>query len=115
MINQAPGQTLFNTVDRRLSPLAQDLAGLILPYDNFGTYLNEDGLTKHVELEKENFQSIGNILAEVWNMNILDEHPVVAEYVKPSPLIDEQLKMVDSTLTLDSIVDQYGFFLKGLN
>jgi hypothetical protein len=107
IFNQCPGQALFNVVERRLSPMSHDLAGLILPHDPFGTHLNDNGLTEHVELEKEIFKLTGDVLAEVWNMNIVDEYPVVAEYIKPSPLIDEQLKMVDSTSTLDSIIDRY--------
>jgi hypothetical protein len=107
IVNQAPEQTLFNVVERRLAPMSHDLAGLILPHDHFGTHLNNNGLTEHTELEKTNFQLTGNVLAEVWSMNVLDEHPVVAEYINPSPIIDEQLKMADSTLALDSVIDQY--------
>ncbi|CAF0874627.1 unnamed protein product [Rotaria sordida] len=106
IVNQAPGQALFNIVERRLSPMAQDLAGLILPHDHFGTHLNDIGLTQHAELEKENFKLTGNVLAEVWSMNVLDEYSVVAEYINPSPMIDEQLKMADSFLALNSIIDQ---------
>ena len=106
MINQAPGQALFNIVQRRLAPMSHDLAGLILPHDHFGTHLNDMGVTQHAELEKENFKATGNILAEVWSMNVLDEYPVVAEYISPSPLIDEQLKMADSSLALESILDR---------
>jgi hypothetical protein len=105
--NQAPGQASFNIVERRLSPLSHDLAGLILPHDHFGTHLNDAGLTEHAELEKKNFKMAGDVLAEVWSINVLDEYPVVAEYINPSPLVDEQLKMADSTLTLDSIIDRY--------
>jgi hypothetical protein len=104
--NQAPGQSLFNVVERRLSPMSHDLAGLILPHDHFGTHLNDAGLTEHAELEKANFKKTGDVLAEVWSMNVLDEYPVVAEYINPSPFVDEQLKMADSTLTLDSIIDR---------
>ena len=90
--------------------MSQDLAGLILPHDHFGTHLNDAGLTQHAELEKENLKSIGNVLAEVWSMNVLDECSVVSEYINPSPMIDEQLKMVDSSLALSSVIDQYVYF-----
>ncbi|CAF2849835.1 unnamed protein product [Rotaria sp. Silwood2] len=106
IINQAPGQALFNIVERRVSPMSHDLAGLILPHDHFGTHLNDAGSTEHAELEKENFKMTADVLAEVWSINVLDEYPVVAEYINPPPLIDEQLKMVDSTLALDSIIDR---------
>ena len=107
IVNQAPAQALFNIVERRLSPMSHDLGGLILPHDHFGTHLNDVGLTEHAELEKSNFKMAGDVLAEVWSMNVLDEHPVVAEYINPSPLVDEQLKMADSSLALDSIIDRY--------
>ena len=106
MTTQAPGQALFNVVERRLSPMSHDLAGLVLPHDHFGTHLNDAGLTEHAELEKANFKMTGDVLAEVWSMNVLDEYPVVVEYINPSPLVDEQLKIVDSTLALDNIIDR---------
>jgi hypothetical protein len=115
IVNQAPGQALFNVVERRLSPLSQDLAGLILPHDHFGTHLNANGVTEHAELEKENFKLTGDALGEVWSMNVLDEHPVIAEYIKPLPMIDEHLKMVDSALALDGIIDRYVYYLLRLN
>jgi hypothetical protein len=114
IVNQAPGQALFNVVERRLAPMSQDLAGLILPYDHFGRHLNANGVTEHAELEKENFKLTGDVLAEVWSMNVLDEYPVIAEYIKPLPMIDEHLKMADSTLALDSIIDRY-VYLSRLN
>lgn len=106
MIRAAPAQNLFNIVERRLAPLSHDLAGLILPHDHFGTHLNEAGATEHAELEKENFKKTADVLAEVWSMNVLDEYPVVAEYISPSPAIDDQLQMADSTLALNSVLDQ---------
>ena len=106
MITAASGQALFNVVERRLAPISHDLAGLVLPHDLFGTHLNDAGVTEHAELEKENFKRTGDVLAEVWSMNVLDEYPVVAEYISPSSLIDEQLKMADSTLTLNSVLDR---------
>ena len=106
MINQAPGQNLFNVVERRLSPLSHDLAGLILPHDHFGTHLNESGLTENAGLELENFKRTGDVLAEVWSMNVLDEYPVLAEYIQPSSMLDEQWKMSDSKFTLSHILDR---------
>ncbi|CAM4901821.1 unnamed protein product [Rotaria socialis] len=106
LVAQAPGQAIFNVVERRLSPMSQDLAGLILPHDHFGTHLNDVGLTQHAELEKENLKLTGNVLAEIWSMNVLDECSVVSEYINPSPMIDDQLKMTDSSLALNSIIDQ---------
>jgi hypothetical protein len=50
IITQAPGQTAFNVVERRLATLSQDLTGLVLPHDYFGTHLNVCGLTVDAEL-----------------------------------------------------------------
>lgn len=106
MMNQAPGQSIFNMVERRLSPLSHDLAGLILPHDHFGTHLNDSGVTEHAELEKENFKKTAEILSEVWSMNVLDEYPVIAEYISPSPLIDKQVKIADCSLTLEEMINR---------
>jgi hypothetical protein len=47
-----------------MTPLSHDLAGLILPYDHFGSHLNDSGVTINVDLEKINFRKAGQILAE---------------------------------------------------
>ena len=106
MINQAPGQNLFNVIERRLSPLSHDLAGLILPHDHFGTHLSDSGHTENALLERENLKRTGDALAEVWSMNVLDDYPVLAEYIQPPPMIDEQWKMSDSKFTLSNILDR---------
>ncbi|CAG7829410.1 unnamed protein product, partial [Allacma fusca] len=36
----APGQSAYNPVERRMAPLSKDLAGIILPYETFGSHLN---------------------------------------------------------------------------
>jgi hypothetical protein len=107
IVNQAPSQALFNIVERRLPSMPHDLADFILLHDHFGTHLSDTELTEHAELEKENLKATGDVLAGVWSINVLDEYPVVAEYINPSPFTDDQLKMVDSTLALDSILDRY--------
>lgn len=48
-----------------------------------GTHLNEKGETIDTELEKENFNIAGNELASVWSQSVIDNYPVVAEYVDP--------------------------------
>jgi len=106
IITQAPGQTTFNVVERRLATLSQDLTGLVLPHDYFGTHLNVCGLTVDAELEKENFKKTGEVLAEVWNMDMIDHHPVVAEYVDPPREIDDIVRLIDSQFTLDAIIDE---------
>ena len=39
----AAGLSAFNPVERRMTPLSHDLAGLILPHDHYGTHLNSSG------------------------------------------------------------------------
>jgi hypothetical protein len=65
-----------------MAPLSHDLAGLILPHAHFGSHLNSQGETIDDELEKRNFAHAGKILAEVWSGTIIDECPVVAEYIE---------------------------------
>ena len=35
----APGQSTFNQVERKMSNLGKELSGVILPHDHFGTHL----------------------------------------------------------------------------
>lgn len=77
----APGQSAHNQVERRMAPLSHDLAGLILPHNHFGTHLDENGKTIDENLELKNFAKAGEILAEVWSGNYINEFPVIAEHV----------------------------------
>jgi hypothetical protein len=77
---QAPGRSAYNPVERRMAPLSRYLAGIILPYDTFGSHLNSQGQTINEEMEKKNFQKAGEILAEVWSEAVIDKFPVVAEW-----------------------------------
>jgi hypothetical protein len=106
IITQAPGQTSFNVVERRLATLSQDLTGLVLPHDYFGTHLNISGKTIDAELEKINFKQTGEVLAEVWSMDMIDRHPVVAEYIDPPESINEMIRLIDTQSILDDIIDE---------
>lgn len=106
IITQAPGQAAFNVVERRLATLSQDLTGLVLPHDYFGTHLNVSGLTVDAELEKNNFKATGEVLAEVWSMDMIDQHPVVAEYINSPASADDMVRVIDAQFTLDAIVDE---------
>lgn len=87
MVTNAPGRSAFNQVERRMAPLSRELAGLILPHDLFESHLRGQK-TIDSELEKVNFQKAAEILAEVWNNLVIDEHPVFAEYRIGSRLFD---------------------------
>jgi hypothetical protein len=48
-----------------MAPLSKELAGLILPHDQFGNHLNSAGKTIDKPLEKRNFSAAGKVLSEV--------------------------------------------------
>lgn len=106
LVTQAPGQSTLNIAQRRLALLAQDLTGLVLPHNYFGTHLNISGLTVDADLEKMNFKKTGDVLAEIWNMNMIDRHQVVADYINPPEAADEMVRFIDAQFTLDCIIDQ---------
>ena len=56
----------YNQVEKRMAQLGKALAGLMLPYDTFGSHLDPQRRTIDVDLEK-NFKRAGEILVEVWN------------------------------------------------
>lgn len=92
----APGRSAYNRVERRMAPLSHELAGLIIPHDQFGSHLDKNLNTVDEELEKRNFKFAGEVLAEVWNEMVIDGYPMMAEYVDPEK----------STIDLDN-TDKY--------
>ena len=77
----ASGRSAFNTVERRMAPLSHELAGVILPHANFGTHLDSQSNTVNSDLEIKIVGHAGKVLAEIWSSTVIDNHPVVAEYV----------------------------------
>ena len=59
----ALGRSAFNRVGRKMGPLSKELIGLILPHDQYGSHLNERGITIDDDLEKKNFKFAGVNLA----------------------------------------------------
>ncbi|CAF2596257.1 unnamed protein product [Rotaria sp. Silwood2] len=106
VLTHAPGQSAYNVVERRMAPLSHDLAGLILPHDHFGTHLNDSGVTVNPELERTNFKKAGEVLAEVWCGSVIDEYPVVAEYIDPPVSSQEELRIIDVNLIMNNILDR---------
>jgi hypothetical protein len=80
----APGHSAYNNVERRMAPLSKELAGIILPHDQYGDHLDSSGRTIDDELELKNFEKAGETLAQIWSNVVLDSHPVVARYVDPN-------------------------------
>lgn len=60
------------------------MSGVILPHDHFGSHLDDQRRTIDEDLELQNFQYAGEVLADVWSPLVVDGHPTVAEYIKPS-------------------------------
>jgi len=104
VLTHAPGQSAYNIVERRMAPLSHDLAGLILPYDHFGSHLNDSGVTTNVDLEKLNFRKAGQILAETWNQSVIDSFPCVAEYINPPATSDDERRSLDVKFVMDQLL-----------
>ena len=58
------------------------LAGIILPFNTFGSHLDAANKTIDINLEIKNFGAAGKIIAEIWSESIID-NPVVASYTSP--------------------------------
>ena len=65
-----------------MSKLSKELSGAILPHDHFGTHVDHNNTTIDEELELQNFDYAGEILAELWSKLVIDDHPVIAEFVR---------------------------------
>lgn len=106
IVTQAPGQSIFGVAERRIALFGQDLTGLVLPHNYFGAHLNISGLTVDAELEMANLKRAGEVLAEVWSMNMIDRQQVVAEFIDPPASAADVARLVDTQFTLDCIIDQ---------
>ena len=87
----AVGLSAFNTVERRMSLLSHDLAGVILPHDLYGNHLDSSGKSIDEDLEKKNFLNAAEVLS-IWSNNVIDGHPVDSravllnqEFLPPEP------------------------------
>ena len=66
----------FNLVKRRMSLLSHDIAGFVLPHENFVSHLDSQGNTIDVELEKKNFFHASQVLADIWSHTVKDGYKV---------------------------------------
>ncbi|CAF4172871.1 unnamed protein product, partial [Rotaria sp. Silwood2] len=99
--SNCPGRSAFNMVERRMAPLSNQLAGLILPHDYFGTHLDDNGNTLDEQLEIRNFKRAGECLAEVWNELTIDSYPVACRYIEPIDTKDSSSLLNPNTLDLN--------------
>ena len=77
----APALSAHNQVERRMAPLSEALSGILLRHKTFETHLDSSRKTINTYLEKRNFKAACEILAKVWEETVLDNFPVVADYV----------------------------------
>ena len=80
LATKAPERSAFIRVEQRMVKFSQEMSGLVLPHDEFGSYLNSKGETVDSELENKYFIHEGEVLAEVLSGMMIDRHPVLAEY-----------------------------------
>lgn len=76
-------------------PLSRKLTGVVLKHDNFSSHLDSSIKTTGLELENRNFESAGILLANIWSQLIVDDFPVVAEYIVPTDTrlnVEQELK-----------------------
>ena len=80
-VTNAPGLSAYNRAERRMFPLSKALTGVVLPYETFGSHLDNQGNTVDTELEEKNFKAAGQVLAEIWNEMEVDKYKVTAEFI----------------------------------
>lgn len=49
----APGRSAYNRVERRMAPMSNELSGIVLPYDHFGSHLDAKRQTVDSKLEAQ--------------------------------------------------------------
>ena len=86
VVTNATGRSTFKHVERRMSNLDKELSCVILPHDHFGTHLDHNNKTIDEELELQNVEYAGQILSEFWSKLVINDHSVIAEFVRGEAL-----------------------------
>ena len=86
-LTQAPGLSAYNRAERKMFHLSKEITGVVLPADTFGTHLNNNE-TVDDELELQNFEAAGEVLADIWGAMEIDGYKVKAEYIPLAPTED---------------------------
>ena len=68
--------------------LSKELTGVLLPYDTYGSHLDNAGKTIDLEMEIRNFEAAGTTLANIWGDLVIDGYDTVAEFVKDPPPVE---------------------------
>ena len=82
VLTHAPGLSTNNQVVRRIAPMSKALSRILLSHETFGTHIDSSRKTTDTNLEKCNFNAAGKILAKFWEEIVLDNFPVVTDYVE---------------------------------
>lgn len=103
VVSYAPRRSAYNRVKKRMAPLSQELAGVILPHDTFGTHLDSKGSTVDLNLEKDNFKRAGEVLAEIWSAVTIDGHEVMSQYIDPDTNISSVPDITDEKWYMEHV------------
>ena len=88
LATNAPGRSALNRVERRMTPLSDNVAGVILPHDTFGSHIDSKGDTIDRDLEIKNFAYAGKVLGDIWSHTIINGFPTVSAFVDSEVNID---------------------------
>ncbi|CAB4415067.1 unnamed protein product [Rhizophagus irregularis] len=80
-----------------MATLSGKLAGITLPIDHFGKYLNSQGDVTDPELAAQNFQHAGKALCDIWSRDLIFGKRIDAQYIDTieNPFEDLQFKSTE--------------------
>ena len=81
-VTNASGLSAFNPVEQRMAPFSHDLAGVLIPWDFFGSHLDNAGNTIDPDLEVKNFHAGAEIVSEVLNKTVINGFETDCQAVK---------------------------------
>lgn len=82
-------RSAFNPIERRFALLSKKLSGIILPYDTFGSHLNQSRKTVDKDLELKIFAAAGELLAVRWRKAVYKGSPTFADYISVTDSKDD--------------------------
>lgn len=87
----AQGRSALNRVDRKMTPLSNELWFSSPKRLIRISYLNDQGITVDDAHDRKNFKFAGQSLAEIWSDVTIDGYPTVAQYIDPSKSMGNHL------------------------
>lgn len=81
-VTNASSLSAYNPVEHRMAPFSHDLTGIILPWDTFGSHLDDAGNTIDHDLEVKNFYAAGEIVSEVLSKTVINGFETDCQSVK---------------------------------